>query len=630
VTAPPLSPEEIRGQLRGLGYLGGPLGRFVAGAGSRSLVATCLGVGTRVGALLGGLLAFLLFLGYLLLDRFLLLAPADATLLLLYLLPLGLLTGAAAGLLLGALASGLFALLRRTPTRIDLAATKAAALGGIALALYLALAWSRLRSRLLEPTLLADLLAGFASVVAGVLAAAALRPATLLVLALVGRAPPLTRSERARGRFGLAAALLAGSLAISLGLRIGGGRPPASADLPDFAIRETKASALLLAVDGLDASLLERLVSEGALPRLASLRERSARFDLDASAYRVPAVFWTTVATGLPVEAHGVASTATFRPRGFAGTLLVDRAAVGFHEVLNVVFPTLRLAREAPITASLLRSRSLFDVVSAKGLPIGLVNYWLSHPVLDRPGFALSERAYWKARFNASAAGRGRRPLPVEGEAHPPEVFAEFSSLAEFPPAGADPAQRAESLDASVERALLAFAPRFSPRLAAAGLWGLDTLLHAALAAQPGPGADLDTARRLTAAYAALDARIGRILDALPSATVFLVAFPGSAARPGAEARYNGDRALLWVAGPGVLSGSKGQANPLDLAPTLLGLLGFPASAEMPGRALAEAFEPGTLVDPPRVPTFGRPPRGAGREAFDDEMVSILRALGYL
>ncbi|HKB16231.1 MAG TPA: hypothetical protein VKF62_09195, partial [Planctomycetota bacterium] len=243
---------------------------------------------------------------------------------------------------------------------------------------------------------------------------------------------------------------------------------------------------------------------------------------------------------------------------------------------------------------------------------------------------ALSERAYWKARFNASAAERGRRPLPVEGESHPVALFAEFASLAEFPPAGADAAQRAEALDASVERAIVAFAPRFSPRLSAAGFWGLDTLLHAALSAQPGPGADLDTARRLTSAYASLDSRIGRIREALPSATAFFVAFPGSAARPGSEARYNGDRALLWVAGPGVIAGSKGQVTPLDLAPTLLGLLGFPASAEMPGRPLADAFEPGALVDSPRVATFGRRPRGADREAFDDEMVSILRALGYL
>jgi hypothetical protein len=630
VSEPRLSPEEIRAELRSLGYLASPLARFVAGGRPRSLLATSLLVGARVGAFLGLLLGGLLLGGYLLLDRFLLLRPADAALLAFYLLPLGLLSGGAAGLLLGALVSALFSLLGRTPTRIDLVATKTASLAGVLLALYLGLGWVRLRGRLPEPTVLSDLLAASAAVVGGALAAGAVRPATLLVLASVGRAPPLTRAERTRGKLGLAAVFSAGALLFLLAVRLGEGRSPAGPGLPDFAVRETGASALLLAADGLDAALLERLVGEGTLPRLAALRDRSARFDLDASSYRVPAVFWTSVATGLPVEGHGVDSAGTVRPRGFAGHLLVDRAAVGFYEVLHVVLPTLRLAREAPITASLLRARTAFDVVSSKGLAIGLVNYWLTHPVAARPGFALSERAYWKARFNAAALARGRRTLPVEGEGHPPELFAEFAALAQFPSEGADPSARAEALDATVERSLLAFAPRYSPRLAAAGFWGLDTLLHAILPAEPGPGADLDVARRLTAAYASLDARVGRILEALPGATLFFLSFPGSAARPGATRRYDGERSLLWIAGPRVRAGERGTADALDLAPTLLALLGFPASEEMPGRALVQAFDPGAIVEAPRVATFGRRPRGAGREAFDDEMVSILRALGYL
>ena len=79
-------------------------------------------------------------------------------------------------------------------------------------------------------------------------------------------------------------------------------------------------------------------------------------------------------------------------------------------------------------------------------------------------------------------------------------------------------------------------------------------------------------------------------------------------------------------------------ANLLDLAPTLLALLGLPAADDMPGRVLGELFPGDAQPANERVPTYETTPFGANasdepegiNSDVDEAVLERLRSLGYL
>jgi hypothetical protein len=94
---------------------------------------------------------------------------------------------------------------------------------------------------------------------------------------------------------------------------------------------------------------------------------------------------------------------------------------------------------------------------------------------------------------------------------------------------------------------------------------------------------------------------------------------------------------VLIMAGPGVApAGRLRKAHVLDVAPTVLHLMGLPAAADMLGRVLVEALSPGIREELPRIESWE--PVGAPRAvadvpvdpAGDAERLERLRALGYV
>ncbi|HEX8386608.1 MAG TPA: tetratricopeptide repeat protein, partial [Rubricoccaceae bacterium] len=155
----------------------------------------------------------------------------------------------------------------------------------------------------------------------------------------------------------------------------------------------------------------------------------------------------------------------------------------------------------------------------------------------------------------------------------------------------------------------------------------------------------------VTAGYRLHDMLLDQLLTlAGPDTTVVLVsdhgfhsdhlrplAIPAIPAGPAVEHRAFG---VFAAAGPGVAPGTRVHgATLLDVAPTVLALLGLPAGEDMPGRVLAEAFEAAPTVG--RVPTWepeggqDRPAPGSVDDeeeaaAAEQEAVRQLAALGYV
>ncbi|HET6371959.1 MAG TPA: tetratricopeptide repeat protein, partial [Candidatus Polarisedimenticolia bacterium] len=151
--------------------------------------------------------------------------------------------------------------------------------------------------------------------------------------------------------------------------------------------------------------------------------------------------------------------------------------------------------------------------------------------------------------------------------------------------------------------------------------------------------------------YQLQDRLVGDLIDAAgPDAIVMVVSdhgFANGGERPvdsppdieGKPGRWHTLDGVLIAAGPSIRSGELGSpAGLLDIAPTVLALLGLPQAADMPGHVLSELFEAGAEPARPAVEVrsydeIGEPLQTlemAATSGADPEMMEKLRALGYL
>src|SRR5687767_13753615 len=115
------------------------------------------------------------------------------------------------------------------------------------------------------------------------------------------------------------------------------------------------------------------------MPRLQALLDQGASAPLEPEPEQVPAIVWTTLATGRGPEAHGIRATGARRLPGMAAPVpLAERS--GFAAALARAADVARLTRPEPPTAILRGAKTFWNVVSEKGLRVGIVNWWASWP----------------------------------------------------------------------------------------------------------------------------------------------------------------------------------------------------------------------------------------------------------
>ena len=148
--------------------------------------------------------------------------------------------------------------------------------------------------------------------------------------------------------------------------------------------------------------------------------------------------------------------------------------------------------------------------------------------------------------------------------------------------------------------------------------------------------------------YELVDRYLGELVDAMGENTTVLVVsdhgFGGTGDLPwsGGHGRLTpgapiAPRGILVLSGPGIASDGRrlSRAHVLDVAPTILHLMGLPAAEDMLGRVLTEALAPGS-TELPRVESYESIGRLRVAEdipvdpAGDSERLERLRALGYI
>ena len=452
---------------------------------------------------------------------------------------------------------------------------------------------------------------------------------------MVARHPQATATAPSRSatRLVVAAGVVAFVGAATL-LLVAAPRDPSPTDVPHLAVVSPGYRVRVIAIDGFDAGIFDSLRAEGKLPVLGGAFTPISRVDADDS--HDPARAWTTIATGQPPDVHGVQSLETRRVAGLEGTV-ASREEHGISDAIRSATDLLRLTRPAVASGVELRAKPFWEVASQAGLRTVVVNWWATWP-------AGAGGANAPVILSDRATLRLERGGELDAEIAPKETYEKLrgawgrikeqaaATAKQLSPQSTDPTivatlRRSAELDA-LQILLLQAVDGDATDLVAVYLPGLDIVQHTLLQSRDNlaPSAMATRLGALRSYYEYLDSAMGALLGGLDNETVVLVTQPGRVASksPG----------LFGIAGR--MSDPKAlDAKAIDIAPTVLHALGVPISREMPGRPRTDLLAPSyTSKFPVReVPTYGpRVPHGAIRrgQPLDDEMVERLRSLGYV
>jgi hypothetical protein len=607
---PHASVDEVREELRRLGYFESGLDRFVLGsARAGSPLSASWRAALRVGVAGGAVFGVALSLLALSLDPETLRRPSDLALLALY---LALATGiaAAAGTFALGLAAASFARAVGRGAGRWLPRSTALLLAGAGL-VYLGLWW---RSHGSEAPALQQ--ATFVAIGAGVafLLGRFGAVAAVAVLSSGGLADRMPEAAVSRRR--LLPLLLGATLVFGSSLAMANYLESRAELPPEFAVVPSGLRVRLVGVDGLEQRMTDQMLARGELPRLGALLARGAHARLEPEPEQVPAIVWTTIATGRGPEAHGIRSAGARRLPGMAAPVPLA-ARSGLSAALARAADVARLTRTEPPTAILRGAKTFWNVASEKGLRVGVVNWWASWPAEPVNGFVVSDRAYLKLEKGGA----------TDREAWPGDAMGRLRPLLRSSPS--EP--RARRLDRFHLAALLLLRADAPPDLEAVYLNGLDVLTMQKLEPAASDVASLDERlEEVREHHRFLDQRIGELAaDLGPNDVLLLVADPGRFARRSGPGPFG----LLLLAGGRVRAGALATASERDIAPTLLHLLGLPVSKELAGRALEEALDADFRKSHPvrSVASYGRRPRArATASSFDRDVIQELRSLGYI
>ncbi len=428
-------------------------------------------------------------------------------------------------------------------------------------------------------------------------------------------------------------------------------------------------SVVLLGIDGADWRSIDPLLEAGRMPNLARIVATGVRAPLRVDRPTWSPILWTTIATGVREQRHGVRDFAELVLPGMRNGM--ERAVWRYGEMPLIprgilVAPIVRalqalgIARDMPVTAHHRLAPAIWNLASQAGIEVGVVNWYATWPCEVVHGCMVAD-------YDPSGGMGNRLTEAAEvggsGFAYPPELMAELDSLLPmWWPRMPDPEQIEQILalpvfEGVVDRARVAYAD--SPEILAdignsylgdrfAARVGMHVLEQhgARLLADYMPGIDRISHRALVEDsvaleivanyYQAVDSFLAPYADlAEGGRTLILMVSDHGWNYSDDIGHEDAPDGIFVAAGAEIRDGGALSPKPhlLDIAPTVLVALGCPTDDGMPGRVLAEAFR----VAPQRVVAeYGpyHPEWSIGIEELDsssmDSKLDELKRLGYV
>jgi predicted AlkP superfamily phosphohydrolase/phosphomutase len=426
----------------------------------------------------------------------------------------------------------------------------------------------------------------------------------------------------ARASYVISALSLAAAVALPLLMRP---QPATSGLTPRMPIEDTPSDRrlTLIGIEGASMSYVLPAIAEGKLPNFARLIETGAAGALRTIYPTESIAVWTSLATGKLPRKHGLKAFYRYRFPGVETTFTLRPRGLDFRPLER-----LGLVGRGAVTATSRRTQTFWGVLSSFGVDVGIVRWWGTYPAEDVRGFIVSEYLHRQVRegitpplpgltypeeLYASLVSRVRQPEDINGE-----TLRQFVDTSIVVPSDNFPwrAELARSLadDATYQEIGDQLRDDFDPDVYAIYFFGLDTIGHYFTRYhRPDHFGDVSDdeirkyGRTIEAYYHHLDAVLGEFMERraenetiivlsghgmepLPLARRIVEPFKGNPHLSGYhEASPDG---LLILNGPGIAEGVKFQgASILDVAPTLLYLMGLPLGLDMDGALLTEVLE---------------------------------------
>ena len=379
---------------------------------------------------------------------------------------------------------------------------------------------------------------------------------------------------------------------------------------------------LLVGWDAADWKIMSPMLDAGQLPALQSLVDRGVMGNLSTLDPAFSPMLWTSIATGHTADRHGI---------------------------VHFVQPSADGVSAEPVLGSSRRVKALWNILSQEGLRSNVVGWWPSHPAEPIRGAMVSNF------FHPATAPAHEAWVPPPGTVHPPELEPDLlayrvhpaeltgNHLLPFVPDLSEVDQLRDPRPATIAKII---ADASSVHAAATYLmettdWDLtavyydaiDHFSHAFMRYHPPQMANVsDQDFRLyrhvvEAGYRFHDMMLERLLAlAGEDCTVILLSdhgFHSDHLRPEVVPRHVPSGAAtehrsfgaLCMAGPGIRRDERVYgAGLLNIAPTVLTLLGLPVGEDMAAPPLLQAFD-----DPPEVETI---PSWEEREGEDGQLAS--------
>jgi len=420
---------------------------------------------------------------------------------------------------------------------------------------------------------------------------------------------------------------------------------PAPDDVPALPASEPadpgRHRVLVVGIDGASLRVIEPLLERGRLPALARLAAEGAHGPLRAHQPIHSPRIWASIATGKTPEHHGIRG---FRYRDAQGR---DRLYLSRHR----------------------KAHALWNVFSAAGFDVGVVNWWNTWPPELVRGVMVSDHAV-PTRLDAEDADAVDLPgdLDLRETVYPPEwstrVAAAMADHAPLTPVG-DPFLGVVGIpswmhrelmskrfhdDATITRIALDVDRSEAPDLLMVFLPGIDRVSHRAWGALE-PQETYPPNLRLTPSqlptvraaleryYEYTDALIALLLARFDDDDLVLVlsdhGFEAGEKLAGLTGTHEGEAAIdgvLFARGPGIAKGASTAGTSVnDITPTVLAWRGLALARDFDGR-VASFLDP-PVPQPPSIATWDEgviERLEVGESGSEAEILERLRALGYI
>ncbi len=407
---------------------------------------------------------------------------------------------------------------------------------------------------------------------------------------------------------------------------------------------------LLIGWDAADWKLINKYMAEGSMPYMKQFLERGSRGNLATLQPVLSPMLWNSIGTGKRSYKHGI--------HGFTEPMPDGKGI-------------------RPSSSTTRKCKALWNICTQEGMTSNVVSWFVGHPAEPINGVCVSEMFRSVPIDKKDPQSTELPELPPQS-VHPESMRDELAEL-RLHPGELTEAEilpfipNAAKIKQSKDRRLQSFAKLFSEMInthnAATHLmentdWdfmgvyvdAIDHCGHGFMEYHPPrmehvSEADFEIYQDIIAGvYKFHDLMLGRMMAlAGEDTTIVLCSDHGyhsdhlrpkeTPKEPAGPAVWHRDQGVIAMAGPGIKQGETiVGANLLDIAPTILNLLGLPAAKDMDGKTLTQAIGAPGWSPPEPIESWedvpgesGMHPRGKQEDPFAArEALKQLIELGYI